>query len=93
MKATDRNSAIPEVVGARDTNVELLSAALMVSKATVRRDLSMLAKQRHLVRTHGGATAITRVPRAGSVTGRAQVSPAGSEKRHRQGRRCTRSGC
>jgi DeoR/GlpR family transcriptional regulator of sugar metabolism len=58
MKAIDRHRAILELVRARDTNVEQLSAALGVSEATVRRDLTMLAKQRHLVRTHGGATAL-----------------------------------
>jgi DeoR/GlpR family transcriptional regulator of sugar metabolism len=58
MKATDRHRAILELVRARDTNVEQLSSALGVSEATVRRDLTALAKQRHLVRTHGGATAL-----------------------------------
>jgi DeoR/GlpR family transcriptional regulator of sugar metabolism len=58
MKAIDRHRAILELVRARDTNVEQLSTALGVSEATVRRDLTMLAKQRHLVRTHGGATAL-----------------------------------
>ncbi len=58
MKAADRHRAILELVRARDTHVEQLSAALGVSEATVRRDLAMLAKQRHLVRTHGGATAL-----------------------------------
>jgi DeoR/GlpR family transcriptional regulator of sugar metabolism len=61
MKASDRHRAILELVRARDTNVEQLSAALGVSEATVRRDLTMLAKQRHLVRTHGGATALVGV--------------------------------
>jgi DeoR/GlpR family transcriptional regulator of sugar metabolism len=58
MKATDRHRAILELVRARDTNVEQLSSVLGVSEATVRRDLTALAKQRHLVRTHGGATAL-----------------------------------
>ena len=58
MKATDRHRAILELVRARDTNVEQLSAALGVSEATVRRDLTTLAQQRRLVRTHGGATAL-----------------------------------
>ena len=44
MKATDRHRAILDLVRARDTNVEQLSAALGVSEATVRRDLTMLAK-------------------------------------------------
>ena len=58
MKATDRHRAILELLRLRDTNVEQLSAALGVSEATVRRDLAILARQRHLVRTHGGATAL-----------------------------------
>lgn len=58
MKATDRHRAILELVRARDTNVEQLSTALGVSEATVRRDLTLLAKQRQLVRTHGGAMAL-----------------------------------
>ncbi|WP_397448464.1 DeoR/GlpR family DNA-binding transcription regulator [Pseudomonas sp. NA-150] len=58
MKASERHRAILELVRTRDTNVEQLSAALGVSEATVRRDLTMLAKQRHLVRTYGGATAL-----------------------------------
>lgn len=58
MKADDRHRAILELLRARDTQVEQLSAALGVSEATVRRDLALLAKQRRLVRTHGGATAL-----------------------------------
>ncbi|MDB6143557.1 MAG: DeoR family transcriptional regulator [Pseudomonas sp.] len=58
MKASERHRAILDLVRTRDTNVEQLSAALGVSEATVRRDLTMLAKQRHLVRTYGGATAL-----------------------------------
>lgn len=58
MKASERHRAILDLVRARDTNVEQLSAALGVSEATVRRDLAVLARQRHLVRTHGGATAL-----------------------------------
>ena len=58
MRATDRHRAILDLVRVRDTNVEQLSAALRVSEATIRRDLTTLAKQRHLLRTHGGATAL-----------------------------------
>jgi DeoR/GlpR family transcriptional regulator of sugar metabolism len=61
MKASERHRAILDLVRTRDTNVEQLSAALGVSEATVRRDLTMLAKQRHLVRTYGGATALVGV--------------------------------
>ncbi|WAB92680.1 DeoR/GlpR family DNA-binding transcription regulator [Pseudomonas citronellolis] len=58
MKPTDRQRAILDLVRHRDTSVEELGAALGVSEATVRRDLSLLAQQRRLVRTHGGATAL-----------------------------------
>ncbi len=58
MKASDRHRAILELVLTRDANVEHLSEALGVSEATVRRDLTTLAKQRRLVRTYGGATAL-----------------------------------
>ena len=58
MKASERHRAILDLVRIGDANVEQLSAALGVSEATVRRDLTMLAKQRHLVRTYGGATAV-----------------------------------
>jgi DeoR/GlpR family transcriptional regulator of sugar metabolism len=54
MKASERHGAILDLVRTRDTKVEQLSAALGVSEATVRRDLTMLAKQGHLVRTYGG---------------------------------------
>jgi len=58
MKAADRHRAILDLVLTRDANVEQLSEALGVSEATVRRDLTMLAKERRLVRTYGGATAL-----------------------------------
>ncbi|WP_449432448.1 DeoR/GlpR family DNA-binding transcription regulator [Pseudomonas putida] len=58
MKATERHRAIFDLVRTRDTNVEELSSALGVSEATVRRDLTLLARQRLLVRTHGGARAL-----------------------------------
>lgn len=58
MKPTKRHRIIIDRVRTRDTNVEELSAALGASEATVRRDLTLLAKQRLLVRTHGGATAL-----------------------------------
>ena len=58
MKATDRHRAILDLVLTRDANVEQLSAALDVSEATIRRDLTLLAKERRLVRTYGGATAL-----------------------------------
>ena len=58
MKASDRHRAILDLVLSRDANVEQLSATLGVSEATVRRDLTTLARQRRLVRTYGGATAL-----------------------------------
>jgi DeoR/GlpR family transcriptional regulator of sugar metabolism len=58
MKASDRHRAILDLVLTRDANVEQLSAALGVSEATIRRDLAQLAKERRLVRTYGGATAL-----------------------------------
>ncbi|SDN59623.1 DNA-binding transcriptional regulator of sugar metabolism, DeoR/GlpR family [Pseudomonas arsenicoxydans] len=61
MKASERHRAILDLVRIGDANVEQLSAALGVSEATVRRDLTMLAKQRHLVRTYGGATSVVGV--------------------------------
>jgi DeoR/GlpR family transcriptional regulator of sugar metabolism len=57
-KTTDRHQAILELVRTRDANVEELCAALGVSEATIRRDLTTLARQRRLVRTFGGATAL-----------------------------------
>lgn len=57
MKASDRHHAILDLVLTRDANVEQLSEALGVSEATIRRDLTVLAKERRLVRTYGGATA------------------------------------
>ncbi|MCC8392252.1 DeoR/GlpR family DNA-binding transcription regulator [Paraburkholderia sp. MMS20-SJTR3] len=56
-KTIERHQAILEFVRARDASVEELCAALDVSEATIRRDLTVLAKQRRLVRTYGGATA------------------------------------
>ena len=58
MKPADRHRTILDLVRKRDTSVEALGAALNVSEATVRRDLALLAGQRLLVRTHGGATAL-----------------------------------
>ncbi|WP_042261607.1 DeoR/GlpR family DNA-binding transcription regulator [Paraburkholderia heleia] len=60
-KTTERHQAILEFVRTRDASVEELCAALEVSEATVRRDLTVLAKQRRLVRTYGGATALVGV--------------------------------
>jgi len=57
-KTTDRHQAILELLRTRDANVEELCAALDVSEATIRRDLTTLAKERRLVRTYGGATAL-----------------------------------
>ncbi|BCF93663.1 MULTISPECIES: DeoR/GlpR family DNA-binding transcription regulator [Paraburkholderia] len=60
-KTTDRHQAILDLVRTRDANVEALCAALGVSEATIRRDLTALAKQKRLVRTYGGATALVGV--------------------------------
>ncbi|MBN3814446.1 DeoR/GlpR family DNA-binding transcription regulator [Paraburkholderia sp. Ac-20347] len=61
MKASDRHRAILELVQTREANVEQLTEALGVSEATIRRDLAVLHKQRRLVRTYGGATALVGV--------------------------------
>ncbi|CAG9200256.1 DeoR family transcriptional regulator [Paraburkholderia tropica] len=61
MKASDRHRAILELVQTREANVEQLTEALGVSEATIRRDLAVLHKQRRLVRTYGGATAMVGV--------------------------------
>ncbi|MGC9159346.1 MAG: DeoR/GlpR family DNA-binding transcription regulator [Terracidiphilus sp.] len=58
MKAADRHRAILELVLARGANVEQLSAILGVSEATIRRDLAVLARERRLVRTYGGAAVL-----------------------------------
>src|SRR5260370_24376932 len=58
MKAAGRHRAILDRGRTRDGDVEQLSEARGVSEATVRRDLTMLAKERRLVRTYGGATAL-----------------------------------
>jgi DeoR/GlpR family transcriptional regulator of sugar metabolism len=58
MKASERHRVILDLVVSRDANVEQLSAALGVSEATIRRDLAQLAKERRVVRTYGGATAL-----------------------------------
>lgn len=60
-KTIDRHQAILDLVRARDANVEELCAALGVSEATIRRDLTSLARQKRLVRTYGGATALVGV--------------------------------
>jgi DeoR/GlpR family transcriptional regulator of sugar metabolism len=57
-KTTDRHQAILELVRTREANVDELCTTLGVSEATIRRDLTVLAKQRRLVRTYGGATAL-----------------------------------
>lgn len=61
MKASDRQRAILDLVQTREANVEQLTEALGVSEATIRRDLAALHKQRRLVRTYGGATALVGV--------------------------------
>ncbi|QCP54652.1 DeoR/GlpR transcriptional regulator [Trinickia violacea] len=61
MKAADRQRAILDLVLTREANVEQLSATLSVSEATIRRDLTVLAKEGRLVRTYGGATVLVGV--------------------------------
>ena len=61
MKAADRQRAILELVLTREASVEQLSATLDVSEATIRRDLTVLAKEGRLVRTYGGATVLVGV--------------------------------
>lgn len=62
MKAADRRRAmLLEVIMARDANVEELSASLNVSVATIRRDLTFLARERRIIRTYGGATSLVGV--------------------------------
>jgi DeoR family transcriptional regulator of aga operon len=60
-KRTRRMVSILDLVAERGTvSLAELSETLHISPATVRRDLSDLADQRLLVRTHGGATALDR---------------------------------
>lgn len=62
MKATERRRAILELVlSGGDANVERLTASMGVSEATVRRDLTALAREGRIVRTYGGATALMQV--------------------------------
>jgi DeoR/GlpR family transcriptional regulator of sugar metabolism len=88
MKASERHRAILDLVRIGDANVEQLSAALGVSEATVRRDLTMLAKQRHLVRTYGGATAVVGVHEPEASGNRKMPSP---KRRRRMSRTATPS--
>jgi DeoR/GlpR family transcriptional regulator of sugar metabolism len=56
MKAADRRRAILELVLAGEVaNVERLTDSLGVSEATVRRDLTALAREGRILRTYGGA--------------------------------------
>lgn len=62
MKAADRRRAILELVLAGESaHVERLTARLGVSEATVRRDLTALAREGRILRTYGGAAASTPV--------------------------------
>ncbi|MGO4303859.1 DeoR/GlpR family DNA-binding transcription regulator [Cupriavidus sp. RAF12] len=62
MKAADRRRAILELVlSGEDANVERLTGSLGVSEATVRRDLTALAREGRIVRTYGGAAALMQV--------------------------------
>lgn len=59
MKANDRRRAILELVLSGEVaNVERLTDSLGVSEATVRRDLTALAREGRIVRTYGGAAAL-----------------------------------
>lgn len=62
MKAADRRRAILELVLSGEVaNVEQLTGSLGVSVATVRRDLTALAREGRIVRTYGGAAALMQV--------------------------------
>jgi DeoR/GlpR family transcriptional regulator of sugar metabolism len=62
MKAADRRRAILELVlSGESANVEQLTSRLDVSEATVRRDLTALAREGRIVRTYGGAAALMQV--------------------------------
>jgi DeoR/GlpR family transcriptional regulator of sugar metabolism len=58
MKVSDRRRAILDLVLSGEANVDQLTNRLGVSEATVRRDLTVLARDGHIVRTYGGATAL-----------------------------------
>ncbi|HBO80307.1 MAG TPA: DeoR family transcriptional regulator, partial [Cupriavidus sp.] len=62
MKAADRRRAILELVlSGEDANVERLTSNLGVSEATVRRDLTALAREGRIVRTYGGAAPLMQI--------------------------------
>jgi DeoR family transcriptional regulator, aga operon transcriptional repressor len=59
MRAQDRLSALLEVIGERGSvSIAEAAASLKVSEATARRDVVALAKERLVLRTHGGAAAL-----------------------------------
>ncbi|UDM08597.1 DeoR/GlpR family DNA-binding transcription regulator [Halomonas sp. NyZ770] len=58
MKVAKRRSAMLEAVHSGITDVETLCERFNISEATVRRDLSSLADEGHIVRTYGGAAAV-----------------------------------
>ncbi|ODV40602.1 DeoR family transcriptional regulator [Cupriavidus sp. UYMMa02A] len=62
MKAADRRRAILDLVlSGEEANVERLTASLGVSEATIRRDLTALAREGRILRTYGGAAAAMQV--------------------------------
>ncbi|WP_454727452.1 MULTISPECIES: DeoR/GlpR family DNA-binding transcription regulator [Cupriavidus] len=62
MNAADRRRAILELVlSGSESSVDQLTGSLGVSEATVRRDLAALAREGRIVRTYGGAAALTQI--------------------------------
>jgi DeoR family transcriptional regulator of aga operon len=60
MTQQDRLNRVLELVSARGSvSIAEVSEALVVSPATVRRDLNQLAEQQLVVRTHGGASVLS----------------------------------
>lgn len=73
MKVANRRQKILELIQDGTSNVEALCRLLSVSEATVRRDLSALAKQGSILRTYGGAAdRTTHLPEA-SIEQRRQL--------------------
>ncbi|PRY66202.1 DeoR family transcriptional regulator [Vreelandella songnenensis] len=58
MKVVNRRKAMLEAVHSGITDVETLCERFDISEATVRRDLTALADDGHIVRTYGGAAAV-----------------------------------
>ncbi|WP_447926260.1 DeoR/GlpR family DNA-binding transcription regulator [Vreelandella sp. EE27] len=76
MKVTNRRKAMLEAVHNGMTDVETLCERFNISEATVRRDLSALADDGHIVRTYGGAAA---------VVGRREPELSLTQRQHERG--------